>query len=76
MSLNIHQRHLLKSKDIKQLILQITAQFGEEVASSIVSNKSKVEWIKIENNEELYAIDNVLALWLSENRFIPLLSYP
>jgi PUA domain protein len=75
MSINIHQRHLLKSKDIKQLIQQVTAQYGEQIADTMISSKAKVEWIKIDNNEELYAIDNVLAFWVSEGKYIPLLSY-
>lgn len=75
MSINIHQRHLLKSKDIKDLIQQIITQYGEQVADTMVTTKSKVEWIKIDNNEELYAIDNILTLWVSEGKFVPLLSY-
>ncbi|WP_457557660.1 DUF1947 domain-containing protein [Candidatus Harpocratesius sp.] len=75
--LKIHQRHLLKSKDIKKLIQLLQNQLGlsSEIVSSVISPKKKVEWIKLDANQELYAINGLLTFWHREGKFIPLLSY-
>ncbi|UYP47844.1 hypothetical protein NEF87_004129 [Candidatus Lokiarchaeum ossiferum] len=75
--LKIHQRHLLKSKDKKKLIAKFDALLAENAAtaSDILSSKSKVEWIRLDQNQELYAIDGVLTFWLKEDKLVPLLSY-
>ena len=75
MSLNIHQRHLLKSKDIKQLIQDLKTAYGTAIDDNVITAKSKVEWIKIDNNEELYAVEGILAFWSKDGQYIPLLSY-
>jgi PUA domain protein len=73
--LNIHQRHMLKSKDIRAFIQQLSAQFSVELSGKIITPKSQVEWIKIDNNEEIYAIDKNPAFWQREGKLIPLLSF-
>ena len=75
--LKIHQRHLLKSKDKKKLIAKFDALLAENgaKASEILSSKSKVEWIRLDQNQELYAIDGILTFWLKEGQLVPLLSY-
>ncbi|MHA1340702.1 MAG: PUA domain-containing protein [Promethearchaeota archaeon] len=73
-NLKIHQRHLLKNKDIKQLRVRLEELFGESVIEAILPPKSKVEWFKLDNHEELIAINNVLAFWIKEDIYIPLLS--
>jgi PUA-domain protein len=82
MSFNVHQRHLLKAKDIKQLVDILKQQFGESVVNQMLTPKSKVEYIKIKKTteelkeeEELYAIEGVVALWAQEGKYLPLLSY-
>jgi PUA domain protein len=75
MSINIHQRHLLKSKDIKSFVQRLKESYGDAIHDDFISAKSKVEWIKIDNDEELYAVDGVLAFWEKEGQFIPLLSF-
>jgi PUA domain protein len=82
MSFNVHQRHLLKAKDIKQLVEDLKHQFGELVVGQMLTPKSKVEYIKIKKivedlkeEEELFAIEGVISLWVRDGKYIPLLSY-
>ncbi|MHA1520629.1 MAG: PUA domain-containing protein [Promethearchaeota archaeon] len=75
--LHIHQRHMLKSKDIKKLLHRLETQLPipPEEVKKILSPKDRVEWIKLGENQELYAINNVLTFWLRDDIFIPLLSF-
>jgi PUA domain protein len=73
--ITIHQRHLLKSKDIREFIQTLKTIYPEEFVDKMITPKSSVEWIKIDNDEQLYAIDKVLTLWLTEGKYIPLLSF-
>jgi PUA-domain protein len=75
--LKIRQRHMLKSKDIKTMIEQMKEIFGEDsdMVGQILTPKSQVEWIKLDDNQELYAIDGKLAFLLEGSRFIPLISF-
>lgn len=76
-TLTIHQRHFLKSKDKKKLIIQFKTLFPDykNIIMDIITPKSRVEWIKLDQNEILYAIDNTLTFWLKDDKLIPLLSY-
>ncbi|MCF2141542.1 MAG: RNA-binding protein [Candidatus Lokiarchaeota archaeon] len=75
--LKIHQRHLLKSKDIKKLIQTLQTQLGlnPEILHTILNPKDRVEWIKLDDNQELYVINGILTFWHREGKFIPLLSF-
>jgi PUA domain protein len=75
--LEVHQRHFLKSKDKKDFIRNLFAAYPDisDDLSALVDKKSKIEWIKLGNNEELYAIDDNLAFWLKNEKFIPLISF-
>lgn len=75
--LKIHQRHMLKSKDIKKFlqILQEQLEISDEELKQIVSPKDRVEWMKLDGNQEIYAINGVLTFWVKDGKFIPLLSY-
>ncbi|TFH27795.1 MAG: DUF1947 domain-containing protein [Promethearchaeota archaeon] len=75
--LHIHQRHMLKSKDIKILIhrLETQLQIPPDEIKKFLSSKDRVEWIKLGENQEIYAINGVLTFWLRDETFIPLLSF-
>ena len=73
--LEIHQRHFLKSKDKKELIEELSEQLPDRTIRELITPKSKVEWIKVGEHEELYAIDDVLTLWVSGEDYVPLLSF-
>ncbi|MCF2138471.1 MAG: RNA-binding protein [Candidatus Lokiarchaeota archaeon] len=57
------------------------AKFAEQLSLSqeelkqIVSTKDWVEWMKLDGNQEIYAINGVLTFWVKEGKSIPLLSY-
>lgn len=75
--LKIRQRHFLKSKD-KKIFFALLARFfpgQESQVQEMVSSKSRIEWVKLDQNQELYAVDGVLAFWLKEGKIIPLLSF-
>jgi PUA domain protein len=75
--LKIRQRHFLKSKD-KKIFFALLANFfpgQESQVQEMVSSKSRIEWVKLDQNQELYAVDGVLAFWLKEGKIIPLLSF-
>jgi len=75
--LKIRQRHFLKSKDKKIFLALLTSFFPgqESQVQEMVSSKSRIEWVKLDQNQELYAVDGVLAFWLNEGKLIPLLSF-
>ena len=64
--LTIHQRHFLKSKDKKIMIEQFKSLYigKEDEFAQLITPKSRIEWIKLDKNQVLYAIDNVLTFWL------------
>lgn len=72
--MKIRQRHLLKNKDIKDLKIKLAQAFGDENIEQIFSNVKTVEWLKLEEHEELIAIDNILSFWFFEDKYIPLIS--
>ncbi|MBA7569574.1 hypothetical protein ES708_11315 [subsurface metagenome] len=75
--LTIRQRHFLKSKDKKIVIEKFRSLFPgkEDEFAKLITPKSRIEWIKLDQNQILYAIDNILTFWLKEDKIIPLLSY-
>ena len=75
--LEVHQRHFLKSKDKKEFLRNLYAAYPNilDELSTLADKKSKIEWIKLGNNEELYAIDDNLAFWLKDGIYIPLISF-
>src|SRR6056297_3182623 len=73
--LEIHQRHFLKSKDRKELIEKLKNKIPEETVEEILGKKGKIEWIKVGDHEELYAVNDVLTFWINDEKIIPLLSY-
>ena len=75
MVLEIKQRHRLKSKDIKKLIRDLKAAMPASLVDEILSTKDRIEWIKLDQNEELYAVNETLTFWLKDGQYIPVLSY-
>ena len=73
--ITVHQRHMLKSKDIRDLIQTLKGSYPPEIIDEMITPKFSVEWIKIDNDEQLYAIDKVLSFWFTEGKYIPLSSF-
>jgi len=72
--IKIHQRHMLKSKDIKILKQSLLEQINEENIDSLFGKNKRVEWIKLSNREELIAINDILCFWFRKDEYIPLMS--
>ena len=72
--LKIHQRHMLKSKDVKVLRKKMLEQIPEENVKTLLLKSARLEWVKLSNREELIAIDGVLCFWLRKNIYIPLMT--
>ena len=72
--MNIRQRHFIKSSEIKDLKNEILKQYNKSFLESVFPAKSKVELILTEQGDILYAVNNELKLWKSEEHgFIPVL---
>lgn len=73
--MNIKQRHFIKSSEIKDLKSEILKQYNKAFLESVFPAKSKVELILTEHGDTLYAVNNELKLWKSEEHgFIPVLT--
>jgi len=75
MSMNIRQRHFIKSSEIKALKDEILKRYDQNFVDSLFPKKSRIEVIITEHSDILYAINNELKLWKSkEHGFIPVLT--
>jgi PUA-domain protein len=74
MNMNIRQRHMLKSKDIKELKQTLFELFDENVIDDLFTDKPKVEFLRIDNREELIVINEILSFWVTKERYIPCLT--
>lgn len=72
--MRVHSRHMLKSKDIKTLKQKLDEEFGEENINELISKKTPIEQLILDNKEELIAINGTLCFWFSGGRYIPLMS--
>ena len=72
--MNIKQRHFIKSSEIKTLKADILKQYDEKFINQIFPGKCKIELILTEAGDTLFAINNKLALWKSNEGYIPILT--
>jgi PUA-domain protein len=72
--IKVHQRYMLKNKDIKELRDVLTQQFGEENVNTILAGKPTIELLKLDNHEELISVKDKIVFWLSNNRYIPVMT--
>ncbi|MCP4762939.1 MAG: DUF1947 domain-containing protein [archaeon] len=72
--MDIKQRHMLKSKDVKVLKTKLIECFGSDNISQLFGNKTRIEWIKLENREELIVVNGILCFWFLKDKYIPLMS--
>ena len=73
-AIKVHQRHMLKSKDIKILKQSLLKQIEEKNVKRLFGKNQRVEWIKLSNREEIIAINGVLCFWYLKDQYIPLMS--
>jgi PUA domain protein len=72
--MKIKTRHFIKTSEIKNLKEDILTQYDEEFIQQIFPKKCKIELILTEAGDNLYAVNNVLALWRSKDGYIPILT--
>jgi PUA-domain protein len=72
--MNIKQRHFIQKSQIKDLKDEILSQYDEKVLTQIIPDKAKIEFIQTEAGDVLYAINDDLKLWKSEEGIIPVLT--
>lgn len=65
---------MLKSKDVKVLKPKLVDTFGSGNIKQLFGNKTRIEWIKLENREELIVINGLLCFWYLKENYIPLMS--
>ncbi|MBD3253464.1 MAG: DUF1947 domain-containing protein [Candidatus Lokiarchaeota archaeon] len=74
MSMNIKQRHFIKSSEIKQLKEDLKKQYNDDFVNQIFPKKYKVEMILTEEEDVLYAVDGDLTVWKSKEGYLPVLT--
>lgn len=74
MNMNIRQRHMLKSKDIKELKQTLNELFDEGTINELFTEKPKIEFLRIDNREEIIVINDIMSFWITKERYIPCLS--
>lgn len=72
--MKIKQRHFIKSSEIKILKDEILKQYDQKFIEKIFPKKARVELILTDHGDSLYAINNVLTLWKSDEGYIPVLT--
>ena len=72
--MNIRQRHMLPKKDIKQLKQTLYKLFDQTVIDALFTEKPKVEFLRLDNREEIIVVNKLLSFWLTKERYIPCLT--
>jgi len=72
--MKIKHRHFIRKTELNPLKDEILKHYNQEFVDQIFPSKSKVELIQTEAGDTLYAINNELKLWKSEEGYIPVLT--
>ena len=72
--MKIKQRHFIRKSELRPLKDEILKQYDQKFVDQIFPKKSNVEIIQTEAGDTLYAINNVLKLFKSEDGYIPVLT--
>jgi PUA-domain protein len=72
--MNIKQRHFIQKSQIKDLKDELLSQYDKKFLAQIIPDKAKIEYIQTEAGDVLYAINDELKLWKSEEGIIPVLT--
>ena len=72
--MNIRQRHFIKHTEIRDLKEDILKQYNNDFIEQIFPKKCNIELILTEAGDTLYAVNNELTLWKSEDGYIPVLT--
>ena len=72
--MNIKHRHFIQKSQIKELQDDILEQFDENFLNQIFPKKARIELIQTDSGDTLFAVNNVLKLWKSNDGYIPVLT--
>ena len=72
--MNIKTRHYIQKSQIKELQDDILHQYDERFVEQIFPKKAQVELIQTDAGDTLYAVNNILKLWKSDEGYIPVLT--
>ncbi|MBY9012153.1 MAG: Tma20 N-terminal domain-containing protein [Candidatus Lokiarchaeota archaeon] len=72
--MNIKHRHFIQKSQIKELQDDILSQYDEKFVNQIFPKKARIELIQTDAGDTLFAVNNVLKLWKSEEGYIPVLT--
>ena len=72
--MKIKQRHFIRKSELKPLKEEILKQYNQKFIEQVFPKNSKVEVIQTEAGDTLYAINNELKLWKSNEGYIPVLT--
>ncbi|MFX1410796.1 MAG: DUF1947 domain-containing protein [Promethearchaeota archaeon] len=72
--MKIKHRHFIRKSELKPLKDEILKQYKQKFVDQIFPKKSNVEVIETEAGDTLYAINNELKLWKSNEGYLPVLT--
>ncbi len=72
--MKIKNRHFIRKSELKPLMDKILNQYNQKFIDQVFPKNSKVEVIQTEAGDTLYAINNELKLWKSNEGYIPVLT--
>ena len=72
--MNIKTRHFIQKSQIRELQDDILHQYDGKFAEQIFPKKARIELIQTDAGDTLYAVNNVLKLWKSNEGYIPVLT--
>jgi PUA domain protein len=72
--MKIKQRHFIRKSELKPLKEEISKNYNQKFIDQVFPKNSKVEVIQTEAGDTLYAINNELKLWKSNEGYIPVLT--
>jgi len=72
--MNIKQRHFIKSSEIKAVKEDILKHYDEKFIEQVFPKKCNVEIILTEAGDKLYAINDKLTFWKTDEGYIPVLT--
>ncbi|MFX1314771.1 MAG: DUF1947 domain-containing protein [Promethearchaeota archaeon] len=72
--MKIKHRHFIRKSELKPLKDEILKQYEQKFVDQIFPKKSNVEVIETEVGDTLYAINNELKLWKSNEGYLPVLT--
>ena len=72
--MNIKTRHFIQKSQIRELQDDILHHYDGKFVEQIFPKKARIELIQTDAGDTLYAVNNVLKLWKSNEGYIPVLT--